>query len=319
MIVLVIGQQGQLARALGSVVLPAGMRMVSIGRPLLDLLQPDTITRAVERARPNLVVNAAAYTAVEKAESETELAFAVNGNGAGNLAAACASCEIPLVHLSTNYVYDGTKSSPYVESDEVNPISAYGRSKLAGERQVAEINPRHLILRTASVYSSLGTNFVTTMLRLAASRPNIRVVDDQTSNPSYAPHLAEAILTLASRMVGAPADDPRWGVYHAVCGGCISWFGFACALFRRASAYGLTSPQLTPITTAEYPTKAKRPVNGCLDTTKLKESFGVVLPPWADGLQDCVAQLAEVTNGTLQWWLEPGSLSAAHTPSEQRC
>jgi dTDP-4-dehydrorhamnose reductase len=305
MIVLVIGQQGQLARSLAEREPPSGMRVVTLGRPQVDLLKPESLVQALGAIHPDIVVNAAAYTAVDKAETEPELAFAVNADGPAHLALACAARDIPIIHVSTDYVFDGSKAAPYVESDAVNAISAYGRSKLAGEQKLARANARHIILRTAWVHSPFGTNFVKTMLRLGATRPEIGVVDDQYGNPTYAPHLAAAILSVATLITHAAADDPRWGMYHAVGSGDATWFGLAQEVFACAGAFGLSPPELRPITSADYPTPAARPANSRLDTARLTRTFGTAFPPWADGVADCVRRLAEATNGSRKWWLEP--------------
>jgi dTDP-4-dehydrorhamnose reductase len=299
MIVLVVGRQGQLARSLAEAPQPAGMRMIVASRPELDLLQPDSVAHTFDDVSFDVVINAAAYTAVDKAESETELAFAVNSEGPRHLAAACALRGIPLVHVSTDYVYDGTKAEPYVESDPVNPISAYGRSKLAGELNLIEANPRHIILRTAWMHAPYGTNFVRTMLRLGATRPEIGVVDDQHGNPTYAPHLAAAILAVVTEIANLGASNGPWGVYHAVSSGETTWFGMAQEIFRCSEGYGHLSPKLHSITTSDYATPASRPANSRLDTSKLAQTFGVRLPSWRDGIADCVRRLNEAADGRM--------------------
>jgi dTDP-4-dehydrorhamnose reductase len=299
MIVLVIGHQGQLARSLDELVPPAGVQLVARGRPSLDLQQRESIVANLDQVGPDLVINAAAYTAVDKAESEPDIAFAVNAEGPGHLAQACAERDIPVIHISTDYVYDGTKASAYVETDPVNPINAYGRSKLAGEQRLAEANPRHIILRTAWVHSPFGTNIVKTMLRLGATRPEINVVNDQHGNPTYAPHLAQAILEVGLQMAGAGADDPRWGVYHAVATGDTTWYGVAREIFAHAGNGQRLTAILKPIATAGYPTPAKRPANSRLDTSKLSRTFGVILPSWTDGIAACIRRIAETNNDAL--------------------
>jgi dTDP-4-dehydrorhamnose reductase len=239
-----------------------------------------------------VVVNAAAYTAVDKAESESALANDVNARGAGYVARACAAHSIPIIHISTDYVFDGLKDDPYREDDPTGPINAYGRSKLEGEARVADACARHLILRTAWVHSPWGGNFVKTMLRLATERPAVSVVGDQKGSPTYAPHLAEVVLAIANRAVADPAGTP-WGIYHAVGAGETNWFGFAREIFRSAAEHGLPAAEVTAITTADYPTPARRPANSRLNCDRLRQSFGLELPDWRIGTQRCVARLSE--------------------------
>lgn len=288
--ILVIGREGQLARGLAEAA-GTGLEIVAIGRPQIDVTDPRSVTEAIARERPGVVVNAAAYTAVDRAESEPDIAMAVNGAGAEHVARACAAGAIPLVHLSTDYVFDGNKKQPYVEGDAVGPINAYGRSKLDGELRLARACPQHLILRTAWVHSPWGTNFVRTMLRLAGERPQIRVVDDVRGSPTYAPHLAEVVLALARKIKSDAAAVP-WGTYHAVSAGDTTWCGFAREVFRCAREHGLPAAEVVPIGTADYPTAARRPMNSRLDCTALRTSFGLQLPDWRQGVRDCVARLA---------------------------
>ncbi len=291
---LVTGTSGQLAQALIEAGLAAGIDVIALRRPHLDLTVPGTIRTALADARPDIVVNAAAYTAVDKAESEADGAMAVNARGAGELAAQCAKAGCPIVHLSTDYVFDGAKTSPYLEADPTAPINAYGRSKLAGEAAVAGANPRHVILRTSWVHSPFGTNFVRTMLRLAQTRQEIGVVDDQHGAPTYAPHLATAILEIAhaTRQMGdKKGEGTPWGVFHATGSGATTWCGFAREIFALASARGIATPVVKAISTAEFPTPALRPQNSRLDCRKLADVFGVRLPDWRDGARACVERL----------------------------
>jgi len=246
----------------------------------------------VAREHPDVVVNAAAYTAVDKAETEPAVARAVNALGAEHVARACAAHSVPIIHISTDYVFDGTKDSPYVEDDPTAPINVYGRTKLEGEQRVAKACERHLILRTAWVHSPWGANFVKTMLRLATTRPNIGVVDDQKGSPTYAPHLAAIVLAVAARVAADPAAM-RWGVYHAVGGGETTWFGFAREIFLSARKHELPAAEVTAITTADYPTPARRPANSRLNCDRLRQSFGLELPDWRLGVESCVARLSE--------------------------
>jgi dTDP-4-dehydrorhamnose reductase len=293
--VLVTGREGQLARGL---VEAAGARVqvVTIGRPELDLADQKSVTAVVARERPDIVVNAAAYTAVDKAETEPAIAHAVNALGAEYVATACAANAIPVIQISTDYVFDGTKDGPYVEDDPAAPINVYGWTKLEGEQRVAKACERHLILRTAWVHSPWGVNFVKTMLRLATTRPNIGVVDDQKGSPTYAPHLAAMVLAIAARVAADPAGM-RWGVYHAVGGGETTWFGFAREVFRRAAEQGLPTAEVAAIAAAAYPTPARRPANSRLNCDRLRQSLGLELPDWRVGVQDCVTRISASARG----------------------
>jgi dTDP-4-dehydrorhamnose reductase len=290
--ILVAGAQGQLARALHDCALRSGVReLLTRGRPGLDLAHPAGLACTVRELAPDLIVNAAAYTAVDQAETDAAMAFLINRDGAGALAAAAAECDCPIIHLSTDYVFDGTKPDAYHEQDVTGPTGVYGRSKLAGEAAVAAANGRHLILRTAWVYAAYGSNFVRTILRLANERPQLNVVADQRGNPTYAPHLAEAILTIATRLKDGAAYP--WGIYHAAGTGDTTWHEFATAIVHAAGSLGIASVPVVPITTAQYPTRARRPANSCLDCTKLERTFAVQLPHWRQGLSACIAALAD--------------------------
>ncbi|WP_150526886.1 dTDP-4-dehydrorhamnose reductase [Roseibium sediminis] len=292
--ILVTGRDGQLARSLTEIAKGEAFELVAVGRPTLDLVGHDTIQKALEVLQPDLVINAAAYTAVDTAESECATAVAVNCNGAGALAAHCAEHDIPIIHISTDYVFDGSKTMPYIETDPVNPLGIYGHSKLEGERQVAAANPRHIILRTAWVYSAFGSNFVKTMLRLAVTREEISVVADQVGNPTYAPHLATAILNLATHL-NIHNDEDRWGIYHCAGTGDTTWYAFAREIFERSTEQGLKVPRVCAITSADYPTLARRPENSRLDCHKLEAVFGIRLPEWKQGVRECLARLLTAT------------------------
>ncbi|MGE0676212.1 dTDP-4-dehydrorhamnose reductase [Pseudolabrys sp.] len=285
--ILVVGREGQVARCLAERAAARGADLVLRGRPDLDLINPASVDAAVAAVRPRAIVNAAAFTAVDKAESEEASAFAVNETGAWLLATAAARIGVPFVHLSTDYVFDGRKPSPYVEDDATAPLGAYGRSKLAGEVAVRAAYPAANILRTAWVYSAGGTNFVRTMLRLAAERPVVRVVDDQTGNPTSALDLADAILTVL--------EGPKRGgkLYHVAGRGETTWYGFAKAIFDGWARRGRAVPQLEAITTAEYKTAAPRPANSRLDCAKIERELGIRLPDWQTSLEACLDRLAE--------------------------
>lgn len=280
----VTGREGQIVRALIERAAGRGLDIVTLARPDFDLAEPAGARAAIERIRPDLVVNAAAYTAVDQAESEPDLALRINGEAAGAIAAAAAARDLPVIHISTDYVFDGLKPIPYREDDPAGPTSAYGRSKLAGEIAVRAGNPRHLILRTAWVHSHEGRNFVRTMLRLAETRDRVNVVSDQFGNPSYAPDIAEAILALAPRIAALSEGDARFGTYHLAGTGDTSWAGFAAAIFDHLARRGMKAPALTPIATADYPTPAARPANSRLDCGKLADVFSLRLPHWSDAL-----------------------------------
>jgi dTDP-4-dehydrorhamnose reductase len=288
---LIAGAQGQLARAMIELAPSAAdVTAFAVGRPALDLTAPASVLSALADFKPDVIVNAAAYTAVDKAESEPDAAMALNVDGPRRLAEAAERMGAVLIHVSTDYVYDGTKATPYVEDDPTAPLGAYGRSKLAGEDAVRSAVRRHVILRTAWVHSPFGGNFVKTMLRLAGERPEVRVVDDQIGSPTYAPHLAEAILAIARIAVEEP-ERPVWGTYHAAGTGYVSWCGLAREVMRVSAARGGPSANVVPITTADYPTPAKRPANSRLECSKLSETFGVTLPDWQIGVSDCVTRL----------------------------
>ena len=292
---LIAGWQGQVARALVEIAPGApDITALAVGRPALDLCEPVSITRAMTDFKPDVIVNTAAYTAVDQAEREPDAAFALNRDGARLLAEAAAKRGAALIHLSTDYVYDGRKPTPYVETDVTGPLNVYGRSKLEGEEAVRKAAPRHVILRTSWVFSATGRNFVRTMLAKAressGSGQPLRVVDDQLGSPTYAPHLAEAVLAVARRIVAGGSVDV-WGTYHAAGAGHTSWCGLAGAAFRAAESRGGPAAPLTAIRASDYPTLAARPLNARLDCGKLSASFGIALPAWETGVEACVARL----------------------------
>lgn len=289
---LIAGWQGQVARALVEAA-PAcpDVKACAVGRAALDICEARSIERALSGIKPSVVINTAAYTAVDNAETDEERAFALNRDGARLLAQAAARRAIPIIHLSTDYVYDGRKLEPYVEDDPPGPKSVYGRSKLEGEAAVRAANPKHVILRTAWVYSPTGKNFVKTMLGLAAERDRVNVVDDQRGSPTYAPHLAGALLDLARRLGADQGEDGPWGIYHAAGAGTTTWFDLAVEVFRRSAALGGPVAEVDAIASADYPTPVERPANSQLDCTKLERTFGIRLPAWQDGVAACVERL----------------------------
>ncbi len=291
-IILVAGGAGQVARAMADLPVPAGIRTVTRGRPQLDLLEPRSIESAFEDLKPHLVVNAAAYTAVDQAESEEAAAFALNATAAGELAATAARSGVPMIHISTDYVFDGTNAEPYVESDPVAPLGVYGRSKLAGEEAVASANPDHVILRTAWVYSPVGKNFIKTMLRVGSARDELGVVHDQRGNPTSAADIAAGILEIATQVLrGKTPVKP--GIYHMTAQGEASWAEFAEHIFQCSAKAGGPVADVKRITSAEYPTPVARPANSRLNCTKIAEAYGVVLPHWQGSTQACVEQLVK--------------------------
>jgi dTDP-4-dehydrorhamnose reductase len=273
--------------------------VTALGRPEADLTDRVTLEAALERVAPDVVINAAAYTAVDKAESEEADAFALNADGPRALGAAARKADVPVIHLSTDYVFDGTKGTPYDEDDATGPVSAYGRSKLAGETALASEQPEHLIIRTAWVYAPYGSNFVRTMLRLAATNKIVRVVDDQHGCPTYAPHLAEVLIEVA-RQVKARGRATPWGIYNAAGAGETTWRGLAEAVFAESARHGLPSAAVVPIATADYPTAAHRPANSRLDGGRLRATFGVGLPDWRAGVTACVAAIAASEGATVR-------------------
>ena len=299
--VLITGARGQVGAELARAFAPAA-RVTALDRAALDLSQPGSIADAVRTAAPQVIINAGAYTAVDRAESERDAARAVNAVAPGVLAEEAKRAGALLVHYSTDYVFDGTKASPYVETDTTAPLNVYGATKLEGERAIAAAGAAHVILRTSWVYGPHGKNFMLTMLQLAAARPELRVVDDQHGAPTSSIALARATLELftgaAPREIAA-ADVARvaaaTGVYHATAGGETTWCGFAREIFSRRAAHAGASfkaPNVTPIATRDYPTPARRPANSVLSNAKLRASFGVALADWRRGLEEALSALA---------------------------
>ncbi|SRR5260221_140586 len=287
----ITGKQGQVVSSLADVGPNLGVEVVPVGRPELDLLAPETVQPALANSRPDVIVNAGAYTAVDQAEKEPDQAMANNATGAGAVANAARALNVPVIHLSTDYVFDGRKSTPYVEDDPVAPANVYGASKLAGERAVAAATDDHVIVRTAWVYSPYGKNFVRTMLTLAQNRDEIRVVADQDGCPTYAHDVAVAIVAIARNLLDRADDEQLRGIFHLACAGETNWAEFASAIFESLSVLGKPIPTVKPITTAEYPTPARRPANSRLDCSKLARLHGIRLPPWRASLRECLSRL----------------------------
>lgn len=283
---LIVGREGQVARALLHAAITAGVEAIALGRPQLDLERPETIVPLIAASKPDFVVNAAAFTAVDGAERERARAFAVNAAGAEAVAGAAALAGVPLIHISTDYVFAGDKPTPYSEADLTGPRSVYGASKLEGEERVRAAHPRAIIVRTAWVYDGKGRNFVRTMLRLARTRDEISVVRDQVGCPTYASDLAQSLLAL----VKAKAEKP--GLYHCAGAGETSWAGLAEEIFRLSQARGGPSARVVPIASNEYPSAAPRPANSRLDCSKIAADYDVRMRPWRAALADCIEAIA---------------------------
>ncbi len=287
--ILVTGGTGQVGLELQAIDWPAHVRLHAPTRQELDLGNGDSIAQAFERTAFAAVINAAAYTAVDKAEGEVAAAFAANAMGPALLADATRAAGLPLVHVSTDYVFDGSGDRPYVEDDAVGPLGVYGASKLAGELAVRTGNPRSVVLRTAWVLSVHRANFLKTMLRVGAERPLLRVVDDQVGCPTGARDIAWALRDITLRMIADPQAPT--GVYHFVNSGETSWCGLAREIFRLSAEAGGPSPEVEAIATADYPTPARRPSNSRLSTTKLTRDHGVQPRPWQDAVAEIITEL----------------------------
>ena len=288
---LITGVDGQVARALRLAPRADDVELVFVGRPHLDLDRPETVAPAVADVAPDVVLSVAAYTAVDAAESDRDGAFRANAQAPGELAAAARRVGAPILHLSTDYVFDGTKPGPYVETDPTGPATVYGASKLAGEAAVLDAQPDSLVLRTAWVHAPWGSNFVRTMLRLAQTRDEVSVVADQYGAPTYAPDIAAALLTLAA--AAAQREGP-FGTFHMSGTGETTWAGFAQAVFAGSAARGGPTAQVRPIPTLGYPTPAPRPLNSRLDCAALARDWSVRLPDWRDGLARGLDELVGV-------------------------
>ena len=283
--VLIVGQHGQVSQALQQRLHDLGQLQV-LGRDHVDLAHPERLRAPIHRIKPNLIINAAAYTAVDLAESEPDLAFAINARAPGVLAEEAAALGIPLIHYSTDYVFDGSKATPYTEDDLPNPLNVYGHSKLAGEQAVRAVAGQHLILRTSWVYSRHGHNFLLTMQRLLQEKPQMRIVADQFGAPTWAGTIAHSTRALIERWHAGQAGP--WGTYHLTAQGETSWFGFAQAIAEHLKAQGLPCSELLPIPSSDYPTPARRPLNSRLDCSRLQREWQVGQPHWQQALIDCL-------------------------------
>jgi len=281
--ILITGCNGQLGWELCRRGGERGFDIIALDIPEFDITDASQVKFEVSQSDAYLIINAAAYTAVDKTESESELAFAVNRDGPANLASYCAEIGIPLIHISTDYVFDGNKKGPYLETDPVSPIGVYGRSKAAGETEVRKHLKEHIIIRTAWLYGIHGHNFVKTMLSLGREKEVLRVVNDQYGCPTNAADLAEAILKIAAQI--SEGSNIAWDTYHYCGAGVTTWHGFAKKIFDLArERHSLMVKKVVPITTDQYPTPAKRPANSVLDCSLIKKHFGISPKPWAESL-----------------------------------
>jgi dTDP-4-dehydrorhamnose reductase len=295
MSIMLTGANGQVGWELSNRGGQRGLEILALDRADLDITNPVSVSEEVNRSGVSLVVNAAGYTAVDEAESEPELAFAANRDGPAYLASACGKAGIPLVHISTDYVFDGQKQGSYLETDPVSPLSVYGKSKAAGEVAVRKHLREHFILRTGWVYGVHGHNFVKTMLRLGREREEVQVVTDQYGCPTYAADLAETILRIATQFL--QGGQVHWGTYHYCGKGVTNWYGFAEQIFALAREHVfLKVKRIEPITTAEYPTPAKRPSNSVLDCSLIEKTFDIRPKPWLESLAQMLNILFSIEN-----------------------
>lgn len=287
----VTGSQGQVARSLIEQAAPhPAIRIVPLGRPALDLENMESIEAALVAADPDAIISSAAYTAVDQAETEEAEAFVINATAVGEIGRVAKRLGIPVVHLSTDYVFDGEKPSAYLENDRVNPLSVYGRSKLEGEKLLTASGADHVILRTAWVYSPFGRNFLKTMLRLAETRDDLNVVADQLGNPTSALDIADAVIRVTDNLLASDAPGLR-GVFHMTGAGDVSWAGFAAEIFASSRENGGPSAKVHPIPSVEYPTPARRPKNSRLDCSRLAAEHGVSMPAWKGSTSTIVRRL----------------------------
>jgi len=288
--ILVIGRTGQVAQALASLGHPG---LILAGRPDADLADAASLARTLEKISPALVINTGAFTSVDGAEREPVAARTINADGPASLAALCESARIPLIHLSTDCVFDGRKSSAYTPDDAAEPLGVYGATKLAGERAVAAAASRHIIIRVSWIFSQFGSNFIRTMLNAARRREEVTVVDDQFGCPTHAPALAAALLEIAQ--VACAPGFAGWGTYHLAGAGETDRASMTCAIYAESARHGGPVARVCAISTADYPTHAARPLNARLDMRRTSEVFGVSLPDWRAGLAETVAILLKET------------------------
>ena len=296
--IFIAGEHGQVAQALGRAYKLRSDNVAMLGRSSISVTNASDLLSAVMAFNPGFVINAAGYTAVDKAEDDKEAAFAVNRDGAGFVAAAAKAAGVSVIHLSTDYVFDGGKQAPYRETDPTNPLNVYGESKLAGEIAVASSTSNYVILRTSWVCSPIGHNFVKTMLRLARDRDEITVVDDQWGCPTFAADLAAVIISIGDKLVSADDSSRLCGIYHAAGAGETTWYRFAREIMAQSAAKGGPACRVRAIASSEYPTRAKRPAYSCLDCSKIKRVFDISPPRWQISLQACLDLLIDKTAQT---------------------
>lgn len=299
--ILITGSKGQLSQALQLALAGEG-KVLALGHKVLDLAEPTQIRHQVRLLRPDLIINAAAYTAVDPAQGDRDQAFAVNATGPGVLAEEAAALGVPLIHYSTDYVFDGHKTEPYCEEDQPAPLSVYGASKLAGEQAIQAVGGEHLILRTSWVYSLQGRNFLLTMQRLLQERESLSVVDDEIGAPTWAGTIASVTTEMIRKWrngTGGPS-----GLYHLTATGETSWYGFACSIARHLEQQGLLRANIAPILSTDYPTAAQRPLNSRLSCARLQRDWNIELPDWEAALHQCLGstneELAEHSVQTIQ-------------------
>ena len=289
--ILILGANGQLGTELQRSFADGG-EVIAHGHDTADLSRLDQLRAVVRESAPQLILNAAAYTAVDRAESEPDLARAINAHAPAVLAEEALRANALFFHYSTDYVFDGSKASPWLETDATHPLNIYGQTKLEGEQAIQQIGGRAFVFRTSWVYGPHGKNFLLTMLRLGSDRKQLRVVDDQIGSPTSSIQLAEATRRVADRILSGAAPADAAGVYHMTCSGSTSWCGFACSIFQQAErVLHMPAPEVIPIPTAEFPTPARRPAYSVLDCEKLFQNFGVRLAPWQSALEDAMARL----------------------------
>ncbi len=289
----VTGSEGQVVRALRERSAGRGVEIITLARPRFDLAEPAMIGPSLTSAAPDIVVNAAAYTAVDKAEAEEAAAQKINCAGAKMVAEAARRLDLPIIQLSTDYVFDGALDRPFREDDLTAPLNAYGRSKLAGEQAVRAANPRHVILRTSWIYSPFAANFVKTMLRLGETRDSVGVVGDQIGQPTSALDIADAVLDICAVLRSRPVNERMFGIFHLAGAGATNWADFAEAIFAEAVRHGRRPVEVTHITASQYPSAARRPANSRLDTQKIARTYGVALPHWRSSLPSIIQRLLQ--------------------------
>jgi dTDP-4-dehydrorhamnose reductase len=288
--ILFTGANGQLGHEIKRAAIKKELWAVGLTHHELDITQPESINAVISKINPTVIINCAAYTAVDQAESEPEPAFAVNQHGPAQLAKACSDHNIAFIHISTDYVFDGRKDSAYVENDPICPIGIYGQSKAAGEAQIAQLIKKYIIIRTSWLYGCHGNNFVKTMIRLGRTKDRIGVVDDQFGSPTHAADLAEAVLTVACNIL--QDDFSQWGIYHFANQGIVSWYEFAKNIFEIISKkMELKLTKLDPLTTDQYPTVAVRPEYSVLSVKKISQQFGINPPFYLDSLKEMLARM----------------------------